>query len=61
MKRAAKSTSQITKKYSKHNSRDESSINADSVRHCTGKFLALCIACVCFLFVGVLGDGDCVV
>ncbi len=62
MKRAAESTSRITNNKGKHNheSSDEcSKSSSDSSRH-TGKFFSLCVVGVCFLFVHVVGNGDCV-
>ncbi len=63
MKRAAESMSQNTKNKGrrKHESSNErSSSSSDSLR-CNGKFFALCIAGVYFLFVCDVLDGDCVV
>jgi hypothetical protein len=62
MKRAAKSTSQITKNKGKcnHESSNECSKSSSDLLRQTGKFFALCIVGVCFLFVHVVGDGDCV-
>ncbi len=63
MKCAAKSMLRNTKNKGrrKHESSDEClSSSSDSLRR-NGKFFALRVACVCFLFVHDVLDGDCVV